>query len=235
MQSNSFIAPYLASGSGLVNFTGGYALGPAGEGGARLAALVDRYRPNLRVLVRGDKVYEDNEDDEPHRSLVDSPLQRFNLRVDASDCAAIAVNGLQTAEVLNRESSKAAAAPRDRSAHLVACRLVPDETDHAAIIAQQKAADLVLDRLEDACPKVFQPRRMLTERRGSAWIRYYSNTDVWAWVSGGWVKFFQSNSGNFRTFVGRESDWARAPLPLVCGRRNGIYFVKVAETASSKK
>ena len=52
-QSNSFIAPFLASGSGLVNFSGGYAFGPEGANGARIQALIRRYTPHLRVLWGG--------------------------------------------------------------------------------------------------------------------------------------------------------------------------------------
>jgi hypothetical protein len=232
--SNSFLAAYLAEGSGLINFTGGYPLGPAGENGARIAALINHYGPHLRVLAVGDKVYEDSESNEPRRSQVDAPLIRFGLRVDTSDCATISLNGPQSDQEPLAESSKPDQHAPGNTAHLVSCRIVPDATDHSAELAQQRAADIILDRLEDACPRLFQPRRMLTERRGHAWIRHYLNTDVWAWVSQGGVKFYQANSGIFRTWVGRESDWAKASLRLSCGRRDDIYFAKVLDSNEAR-
>jgi hypothetical protein len=210
MQSNSFIAPYLAAAAGLINISGSYALGPNGANGARISALIRRYAPRVRVLMRGAKVYESNESGEPSRAQVDMALERFDLRVDTSDCETMTL--------------------KDPASYLVTCRVIPDGADRAARIGRQHAADVVLDRLEDACPKLFQPRRPLTEHRGSGWIRYYGNTDLWAWVSQGGVKFYQSQRGSFRIFVGRESDWASAPLRVSCGRRDGIYFAKVLES-----
>jgi hypothetical protein len=228
-QSNSFIAPYLAAGSGLVNFSGVYAFGPAGANGARVSALISRYGPHLRVLLRGAKVYEDEESGEPRRSQVDAALERFSLRVDTTDCAGITVKGPPSELAFTLDNSKLVEQAPVNSSYLVSCHLVPDNTDHSALIAQQQAADLVLDRLEDACPKLFQTRRPFTEHHGRAWIRYYINTDIWAWVSDGWVKFFQSQRGAFRSFVGRENDWAKAPLRVACGRKNGIYYAKVVD------
>jgi hypothetical protein len=212
MQSNSFIAPYLAPGSGLINFSGSYALGPEGANGRRISALIDRYAPRVRVLIRGAKVYEHDEGGEPRRAQIDSALERFGLRIDTSDCETIAMHGPPS--------------------YLLSCLVVHDDPDRATRIAQQRAADVVLDRLEDACPKLFQPRRPFTEHRGGSWIRYYGNTDLWAWVSQGGVKFYQSQRGSFRTYVGLESDWAKAPLRVFCFRQDGVYNAKVLESST---
>lgn len=89
-QSNSFIAAFLAKGSGLINFSGGYALGPEGASGARIDALFRRYAPHLRVLWRGAPL----SDDEQRLTVLDDALARFDLRVDTSDCDAIIVKDL---------------------------------------------------------------------------------------------------------------------------------------------
>jgi hypothetical protein len=230
MQSNSFIAPYLASGAGLINFSGSYALGPDGANGARISALISRYTPHVRVLIRGAKVRENTERGEPRRAQVDMALERFDLRVDTNDCETIAVTDAPSEPIPASESSTPAAQMRADATSLVSCRVIADSADHSARIARQLAADVVLDRLEDACPKLFQPRRPVTEHRGSGWIRYYGDTDLWAWVSQGWVKMYQSQRGTFRIFIGRESDWARAPQRVSCGRRDGLYFAKVLES-----
>jgi hypothetical protein len=229
-QSNSFIAPYLPSGAGLINFSGGYSLGPAGLSGARVSALIGRYAPHVRVLIRGAKLYGDNEKGVPQRAEVDAALERFDLRVDTSDCKTITMKDPPSEPILASENPTSVAQSPTDTLYLLSCHLIPDGADHSAQVARQLAADVVLDRLEDACPKLFQPRRPLSEHRGSAWVRFYANTDLTAWVSGGWVKFYQSQRETFRQFVGRENDWARAPLRIACGRRNGIYFAKVLDS-----
>jgi len=229
-QSNSFIAPFLAPGAGLVNFSGGYALAPDGANGARVKALIQRYSPHLRVLVRGARLYRDEERRAPRRSQVDDALARYGLRVDMSDCATIAANGVPPdLEIIVKTSAPVEAQSRDTT-YLVTCHLVPDNADHSAEIARQRAADLVLDRLEDACPELFQPRRMATEHDGEAWQRLYINTDLTAWVSHGWVKFRNPVGGGPPALVGRESDWASAPLRLSCGRHGRDYFANLLKS-----
>ena len=230
VQSNSFIAPFLARGSGLVNFSGGYALGPGGASGARIKALIGRFSPHVRVLLSGARLYADAERREPRRSQVDAVLERFGLRVDTNDCTTITVYGLPPPLEITVKRSEPVEPQSTDTSYLVSCHLAPANTDHSMQIARQRAADLVLDRLEDACPELFQPRRMLSEPNGDAWQRLYMNTDLTAWVSHGWVKFRNSVDGNQMIYVGRESDWAMSPLRLACGRRDGHYFAQVLES-----
>jgi hypothetical protein len=224
VQSHSFMAPFLARGSGMVNISGGYALGPEGANGSRIKSLISRYAPHLRVLLYGERLREDAEQRQPRRSEIDASLERFGLRVDPSDCATITVYGLPPPlEIMVKRSEPIAPQSRDTT-YLVSCHLVPDSSDRSAQIARQHAADLVLDRLEDACPQLFQPRRPISEPNGDGWQRLYMNTDLTAWVSHGWIKFLNSGAGDQMVYVGRDSDWAQKTLPLTCGRRNGHYF-----------
>jgi hypothetical protein len=226
-QSNSFIAPFLARDSGLINFSGGYALGPEGANGARIYALIRRYSPHLRVLMLGAKLYEDAELRAPRRSQADDALERFGLRTDMNDCVTITLQGLPP-DLEIRFKTSAPIEPQSRdTTYLLSCHVVADNTDRSALIARQRAVDLVFDRLEDACPKLFQPRRPVTEHDGATWRRLYTNTDLSAWISHGWVKFLNPISGNQTVFVGRERDWAKKPLRLDCGRRNDAYFAHV--------
>jgi hypothetical protein len=217
-QSNSFIAPYLARGSGLVNFSGGYAFGPEGANGARIEALIRRYAPHLRVLWGG------------AQPQVDDALSRFGLRIDASDCVAIAVRGLPSEANASLPRSAADAhrngAPREMS-YLATCHVVPDNTDHSAQVARERAVDIVFDRIEDACPSLFQPRRLRTEHFPEFWRRYYVNTDLVVMISHGTVKFLDPVRGGPMVYLGLESDWEKAPLQLACGRRNYRYFANV--------
>jgi hypothetical protein len=117
--------------------------------------------------------------------------------------------------------------PRDKT-YLVSCHLIPDNADHSGQLANQLAADVVLDRLEDACPQLFQPRRPLSEPIGDGWQRIYMNTDLIAWVSHGGVKFNNPMAPSTPAYLGRERDWAKGPPRLACGRRNGHYFATSA-------
>jgi hypothetical protein len=88
---------------------------------------------------------------------------------------------------------------------------------------------LVFDRLEDACPQLFQPRRLVTVHYSDVWRRLYGATDIVAWISSGRVKFSDQIRPSGVVDVGSESDWAKAPLRLDCGRHDGVYFAHVLQ------
>lgn len=230
VQSNSFIAPFLAAGSGLVNFSGGYALGPEGANGVRIEALIRRYAPHLRVLWHGALSQSDDEQRKPRQSAVDDALARFGLRLNMSDCATIIVHGLPPEPEITFNSSEPIEQQTRDTSYLASCQVVPDNTDRSAQIAREHAVDLVLDRVEDACPELFQPRRLRTEHYREIWRRLYINTDLVVLISHGSVKFFNPVRGGQMIYLGLESDWARAPQPLVCGRRDGRYFANVLKS-----
>jgi hypothetical protein len=115
--------------------------------------------------------------------------------------------------------------------YLVSCRVIPDKTDYSARVPARRDADLALDHLEDACPALFQPRRPRTEYSGDGGLRRYGGTDLRTWVSQGGVKFWQPTVGGDVIYLGRESDWVKAPVQIRCGRRNGRYFASLPESA----
>jgi Glycosyltransferase family 87 len=232
MQSNSYIAAFLPKGSGVVNFAGGYPLGPDGANAARVRALIARSRPRVRVLVAGDRIYEDSALRQPRQSDVDDALRTFALRLDMSDCETITVGGMRPIVWRPLESSIPAPPipPLGKlrfTSYLASCHLVADTDDESREMAARRAVDVVLDRLEDACPVLFQPRRPQTEHINRVWQRFYAATDLTAWVGQGEVKFASAVRDTQDVFVGREDAWAKRPLPLECGRRNGIYFARL--------
>ncbi len=226
--TNSFVALYLPPGSGLVNFTGLYTLSPDGANGARIASLVSRFAPNVRILVRGERLYRKDERRMPTAAQIDDALRPFSLRIDENDCATITVHGLPPGLEITMAASQPAVPQSPDTTYLLTCRVTPDNTDHSAQIAQHRDIDLALDHLEDACPALFQPRRPRTEFSGKGGLRRYIGSDVMAWVSNGRVKFLQPMLGGDVVVVGFEDEWAKAPIPLECGRRNGRYFATPA-------
>jgi hypothetical protein len=225
-QSNSFLAPFLAKDSGIVNVAGGYTLDPEGANGARVRALIRRFSPNLRVVFLTTKPYVNAELRAP-LAQADTLLEGFGLRSDMGDCATITVHGLPP-ELEIRYQTSLSQEPQNRDAtYLATCRVVPDTTDRSALAARQRAVNLVFDRLEDACPKLFQSRRPVTVHYGNAWRRLYGGTDIAAWIGSGRVRFSDQIRPHGVIDVGSESDWAKAPLRLDCGSRNGVYFAHI--------
>jgi hypothetical protein len=232
-QTNSFVAPYLAPGAGLINFSGLYTLGPEGANGARIEALVNRYAPKIRILIRGERLYRNDEQRTPNRAQIDDALRPFSLRVDESDCATITVHGLPADLDFTMATSQPAVPQSRDTTYLVSCRVAPDKTDYSAQMPARRDADLALDHLEDACPALFQPRRPRTEYSGNGGLRRYGATDLTAWVSHGWVKFLQASVGGDVVYLGRESDWAKAPIQIRCGRRNGRFFASLLRSTET--
>ena len=219
VRSASFLAPYLPPDAGLIDISGSYPLEAAGPNGRRVKALIERFAPHVRLLVTGERLYADAERRAPTVSGINSTVQAYGLQVDPGDCATITVRGIAS------DPEVGTGLPYPLS--LVSCALVPDRADHSADLARERTANIVLDRLEDACPELFQPRRPPTGRYAYMWRRIYLNTDLVAWVSKNEVKFFNPVHGDDTVYLGSESDWAQAPRRLACGRRNGQYFARV--------
>ncbi len=233
VQSNSFVVPYLPAGSGFINLQGDYVLGPDGANGARIRQLISRFSPQLRVLTVDSRGNAARNHDVPHLSDVDDAVEPFGLRVDANSCSRIVSPANPTLEVVTFGRML----PRlPQSAwytrYLVTCRLVPDTAQQQTSALSRRTADLVLDRLEDACPSLFQPRRPETYFIGSNsddyfWVRRYTNTGVMAWVHHGRVGFEKVIGDNRVQDGGSELAWERSPLQVVCGRRSDGDFLRI--------
>src|SRR6185437_5433952 len=123
--------------------------------------------------------------------------------------------------------------PESPNDDLMACKVVPDGSPHSALFAGDRRADLVFNRLEDACPQLFQPHHTVTEDFGddeSGYrIRRYESTGLALMITRGNVKLFDPLRGGSPTYLGRESDWETASLPLVCGRRDEHYYAELVK------
>ncbi len=227
VESNSFVAPFLDKDSGFVNFAGGFTLNPEGANGTHVKALIRRFSPNVRVVFAGRSKYKDAELRAPPAPEVDDALQPFGLRMDMHQCATITIRGLPPSPEIHFVSSEPREPENRDTSYLVACRVVADNRDPSLVIARRRAVNLVFDRIEDACPRLFSPRRLVTLHEGDIWRRIYGSTDISAWITHGRVRFADGIRPNGMIDIGAESDWAKAPLKLDCGSRDGANFAHI--------
>jgi hypothetical protein len=234
VQSNSFIAPYLAPGSGLINLGGDYTLGPDGAVGKHIEMLVRRYSPNLQILIRDGRRDAGYDASLPKLANANDALEPFGLRLEASNCQRIVVHGISSSPIAtsSRRLPVRQSLAQATTAYYVACQVVTQARD-PALVAGESKANSALDHLEDACPALFQPRRPASYLLGDSaagyiWAREYGNTGMLAWVDKGWMHFqmFMGQQG----YAGPESAWERAPLRVACRRgAGGDYSLRVVD------
>jgi hypothetical protein len=232
IQSNSFLAPYLAPGSGLINLNGDYTLAPGGASGAHIRALIRRYSPHLRMLMRDMRRDAGQEVALPKMVSENDALEPFGLRLDASSCARIVVIGVGSPAIGTYEGGRPLALTESEAntAYFVSCGVVSVKARNPALVADEMKANVALDRLEDACPALFQPRRAASyllqdKTKGYIWARHYSSTDMLAWVTKGWVHFQPMLQPE--GYAGPESAWQKASPHVDCGRDADGYFLRL--------
>jgi hypothetical protein len=233
VQSSSFVVPYLPAGSGFINLEGDYVLGPEGANGAAIRQLITRFSPHLRVLVEDSRVGAARAHDVPHLANVDDAVAPFGLRVDPGSCFRILARAAPTLEIVTVGGALPRLPPSAwYTRYLVTCGLVPDAGRQEALASMRRTADLVLDRLEDACPSLLQPRRPETYLIGSDagshfWVRRYPNTDVIAWVHGGRLGFQKVTGRGRAQDAGSEAVWESSPPRVACSRRPDGDFLRI--------
>lgn len=249
VQSNAFVVPFLPHGSGFVNIGGDYPLAPGGANGAAVAALIRKYSPHLRVLARDDRPKDKRLPTVSGVAAAADALLPFGLRPAADDCSTIVIPDAGGQQLMFVHTQFPGASPPSKpipdrvipesvTGYLSTCPAVAHPVAHAAASPAERRANFVLDRLEDACPQLFQPVRPVTQyygdRHGDIWSRRYLNTNLTAWVSRGWVHFIDPLRGGAATYIGPEAAFERKDLHIVCGRKNERYFAKVLPLATSR-
>lgn len=220
--SNSFVAPFLASGSGIINIGGVYELGAQGENGERVKALIRKYWPHLRLFMHDERTGAASAVGVPDLTRVNGQLQAFGLRADLTDCSRIAVGDVGPA---------GGGVPAFGTGYLESCGVVAGPRPSAALLAGERAADVVFDRLEQACPTLFYPPHPVTQNfsggPAQVWVRRYPDTGLSVYIGPGGVQMTFGDRGGTPDYLGRESDWEKRPLRLTCGRRDERYYAKI--------
>lgn len=243
-ESDSFVAPFLARGSAFVNLEGDYALGSNGANGAYVAELIHRYGDHIRVAVLESELTFAQRRQLPDLAHVDDTLAPFGLRAEDGNCSTIVIHNVRyrwrkvlpdTLPIrIPQLDGKVLWIPVSPDGYLRVCRVVSDPGAATALEAAERVPNLVLDRVEDACPRLFQPQRPVTATYGDSlagyrWIRKYPSTNLTIFIDHGSVALVDGARGGRPKYLGKESDWAKAPLPLACGRRGELYYAKLME------
>lgn len=247
VQTNSFVVPYLPPGSGFVNIAGDYPLPADGANGAAVAALIHKYWPNVRVLAL------DSQPQDKRLPVVSGiaasadALLPFSLRPRTSDCSTIVALDAGSRDLMFVHTQLSGRSGRSRSipdravrasgtGYLTTCSVAVYPGAHTELTPGRRQAEQALDRLEDACPELFQPARPVMQFYGNAhqtiWARRYLNTNLTAWVKSGWVEFIDPIKGGPATYIGREAAFEQKGAQIMCGRRNERYFAKLVPAAA---
>lgn len=219
-QSQSFLLPWLAPGSAFMGITTD--LHPDGFGGRRAKELLAANTGRLRMLKLVETIESDGRPVLPNMSRFDFPLRRFGLQVDPDDCEFIRYKGNPNVVELAGPRS----GPRDE-VQIYSCRVVPGGGLSDVDRESKRIADLVLDRVEDACPDLFPPSRGGGWRSGSIWRRNYADLVLWVTDEGA-VRFADlARGGGDSTVIGRASDWIHKPQKLKCWLNNRRAYVQL--------
>lgn len=222
-----------------MNLDGDYVLGPDGANGAHINALIRRYSNHIRVAALESEFTFAVRRGLPDLVHVDDTLAPFGLRADNGDCSTIIIHNVRHRwhEVLPgtlpvripQLDGRVLRVPVSPDGYLEVCRVVSDPGAATILEQAEQVPNLVFDRIEDACPGLFQPRRPLTEaygdrQAGYRWIRKYPGTNLSTFIVHGSVELVDGARGGRAAYLGSESAWARSPLPLACGRHGELYY-----------
>jgi len=227
-QSQSFLLPWLAPGSAFMGIAAG--LSPDGFGGPRARDYLKANIGRLRMLKLVETVESDGRPVVPNVARYDFPLRRFGLQVDPRDCEYIRYKGNPSVVELAGPRS----GPRDE-VQLYSCRVIAGPGLTPEEIESKRIADLVIDRVEDACPELLtQSRGAGSWRSGEIWRRNYADLAVWVTDEGS-VRFVDlARGGGNRVGIGRADEWISAPQKLKCWRKDGQAHIELDDTPKAK-
>jgi hypothetical protein len=191
-QTNAFLAPFMNPKSSFVNLAGQVSLALDRPGGARLRALLDRHRPNIRTLllpaipIRSDT---------PPASVIEfqnNLLKRVGLQVDPADCVRIPMydESAQNPGVISAEPLQGGrrAGP---ITNYISCATVPaqDAAEPRELAERRARDDRAFAILEAMCPRNFDPAGAYTDHVNAKLGRSYFNSDSSVWELAGNVEY----------------------------------------------
>jgi hypothetical protein len=219
--SGSAFLPHFHPASGMINVGGFNVITPGYSGAIRAQALIDRNESRLRILTPLPPGVVD-------RSTLPGPpeqlgvhVRRLGVKVDGSDCEFLRMQGNLRGERSARDGTE--------WKYFLSCRLVKAPEERIAYLQAVAAVDVAFDRIEDACPKLFQPRRAPTQEYLFLARTYHMGSEMQLYVDGGRVKYFYPLRGGDPIDVGPLDAWRQAPQRIDCSVRTQPAFQKRAD------
>lgn len=217
-QSNSFLAPFLHSGSSLINASGQFALVPDRPGWERVERLLEKHRERVYFLFESYYVNANNEAYRiPHRAL-EATSTRFGMRMEPEKCIDVFVGGLpsqklQTAFPSGKFSDGFSIQPH-AGRYLIFCPAVVSSEMRVLYSMGARSIQPLFSKLERSCPSMFSPSEAPTEGGANLWWRTYLQTDSRITVDSEHVRI--SRLGEEDSVIGSVSEVMEGTDSLKC-------------------
>lgn len=184
VQTNASLLAAAGLKGNMANPLGQMSIPMSGAAGDRLIALLATYQGRVRAVFP-DFRSPSPESMQRSKQRIDQVLYRFGLTVDVQDCLPIQVS------VADKEGHPIFAwvqrqnmfIGKDGGSRFVSCRLEERQGHDLAFEGERTTADKVFAVLEQKCPNLYGPRGLPTEWSGTAWQRFYPNSDSTVLVS----------------------------------------------------
>lgn len=203
VNSNAFIALYVHPDSRFVNLIGAFPLSLDGPGGRRVGEFISTHAGKLRTMgkleIPFDRAVTGTTRLSDYLDEIDGRYALWDLRVDPTDCVPFKFSVRST-----------------NYAMLISCALLPGNPRRLGMLPAWERASRVFDRVEKACPVLFNPPGGFTTKRGEAWHRLYLNTEARLRAFNGHVLYSRDPLGPFGVDLGTLEDWEAGVSKWIC-------------------
>jgi hypothetical protein len=217
--TGSAILPYVHPASGMINIAGFNIIAPGYPGAMRAQRLIDANSDRLRLFVPLPPGVRDRATLPGSPDDLRSYVRRLGLKIDPSDCEFVHVQG-------NLRAERRPEAGNDWKS-FIACRLVKAPEERLAYERAVAPVEQAFDRVEDACPNLFHPRRPPTQEHIFLARTYHMGAEMQLFATEGRVKYYYPLRGGDPIDVGSLEDWRAAPQPIDCSRRTQPAIIRV--------
>jgi hypothetical protein len=214
--SGSALLPYMHRDAGMINVGGFNVIAPGHPGFERAQKLMARNADRLRLLLPLPPGVVSRATLPGPPEQLNVYVRRLGLRVDGTDCEFPRLEGNLRGE-RRPESGEA-------WKHFISCRLVAAPEEREAYERRVREVDAAFDRVEDACPNLFHPRRPPTQEYGYLARTYHMGAEMQLFVDEGRVKYFYPLRGGDPIDIGSLAAWKEATQPFDCARRTQPAF-----------
>lgn len=201
--SFSAIVPSLHPGSGMATISGMHTVSNGAEMPPKLTALIQKYNNNLYVLYAIGQFGGKGkiEISKARLNILDEKLAPYGLELESKSAESACEYGRLP---FNRKVHSWSPEPDVEEGFVFAfCRIKKTSESRKLDAAKEsRLNDRLFDALEDACPEVFAPKRVVTIHHNNEYIRSYFNTASGLYTDHGAI-YMTGYRVLFPTYIGR--------------------------------